>query len=170
MPSSLDAKEMKPSSQENILALFVYGTLKCGFSNHDGFCDGALEIEDAAVYGDLYDLPFGFPALVVPEKTIQATGTAEPNLDVATQHQLGSSASQQSQESGPQAFGELLTFNDPEDRLPKLDHLEGFDPGGRSLYRRVLVPVKTARRNTMAWTYSIEKPTGTHLPEGSWPS
>jgi hypothetical protein len=33
----------------------------------------------------------------------------------------------------------VFTFDDPETRLPPLDRLEGFRPGGRSLYRRVLV-------------------------------
>jgi gamma-glutamylcyclotransferase (GGCT)/AIG2-like uncharacterized protein YtfP len=38
-------------------------------------------------------------------------------------------------------YGELLTFDDPETRLPAIDRLEGFRPGGPSLYKRVLVPV-----------------------------
>lgn len=38
-------------------------------------------------------------------------------------------------------WGELLTFNDPETRLPAIDRLEGFHPDDSSLYRRVLVPV-----------------------------
>ncbi|MGB3633215.1 MAG: gamma-glutamylcyclotransferase family protein [Rubrobacteraceae bacterium] len=167
---SSDVRSMQPPSQANVLVLFVYGTLKCGFDNHGGFCDGALQIEDATVYGDLYDLPFGFPALVVPEATVEAIGTTDPNLDVATQHRLSRSPPHHSQNRGPRAFGELLTFNDPGDRLPKLDHLEGFDPDGRSLYRRILVPVETANLTTLAWTYAIKEPTGTHLPDGRWPS
>ncbi len=38
-------------------------------------------------------------------------------------------------------YGELLTFDDPESRLPAIDRLEGFRPGASSLYRRVLVLV-----------------------------
>jgi len=51
---------------------------------------------------------------------------------------------------GP-VYVELLTFDlpaprlrqagDPESRLPAIDRLEGFHPGGRSLYKRILVPV-----------------------------
>jgi len=37
---------------------------------------------------------------------------------------------------------ELLTFNDPETRLPAIDRREGFYPGDPRLYRRVLVPVR----------------------------
>lgn len=29
-------------------------------------------------------------------------------------------------------YGELLTFDDPESRLPAIDRLEGFRPGGSS--------------------------------------
>jgi len=45
---------------------------------------------------------------------------------------------------GP-VYEELLTFDDPEDRLPAIDRLEGFHPGGPCLYRRVLVPVQANR-------------------------
>jgi gamma-glutamylcyclotransferase (GGCT)/AIG2-like uncharacterized protein YtfP len=165
-----EVEDAHQQSPQKPLVLFVYGTLKCGFDNHASFCEGVLGIEKAAVYGKLYDLPFGFPALVVPQETIHATGTKDPTLDVATQHQLDGIATVTSENGGPQAFGELLTFDDPVDRLPKLDHLEGFDPEGQSLYRRVLVPVGTKTHTVLAWTYAIEKPAGTHLPGGHWPA
>ena len=53
---------------------------------------------------------------------------------------------------GP-VYGELLTFDDPETRLPAIDHLEGFDPCGRSLYRRVLVPAFTGGTVVPVWVY-----------------
>jgi gamma-glutamylcyclotransferase (GGCT)/AIG2-like uncharacterized protein YtfP len=49
--------------------------------------------------------------------------------------------------------GELLTFDDPESRLPAIDRLEGFRPGGSSLYRRVLVPVRANGAKLPAWLY-----------------
>ena len=77
-----------------VLRLFVYGTLKRGYPNHDRFCQGALEIREAQVRGRLYEGP-GFPALEVPDEDILACGTADPLADVATQArlsaQLGSS-------------------------------------------------------------------------------
>lgn len=161
---------MGSSTVEHTFFLFAYGTLKCGFSNHDTFCQNALRIEDATVYGELYDLPFGFPALVVPENDVRATGTRDPARDVATQHRLNETPIVPPPGGAPRVFGELLNLEDPGDRLPKLDHLEGFEPGGRSLYRRILVPVETATRNVLAWAYAIEGPTGTHLPGGRWPS
>ncbi|HEC03376.1 MAG TPA: gamma-glutamylcyclotransferase, partial [Phycisphaerales bacterium] len=53
---------------------------------------------------------------------------------------------------GP-VYGELLTFDDPETRLPTIDRLEGFRPGGPSLYRRVLVPVYIVGQKLLAWLY-----------------
>jgi gamma-glutamylcyclotransferase (GGCT)/AIG2-like uncharacterized protein YtfP len=161
---------MESEHLEEPFLLFVYGTLKCGYGNHDRFCKGVLQIEEAAVFGGLYDLPFGFPALVVPDETIRATGTTNPAQDITTQHRLNEAFAASPQDSGSQAFGELLSFDDPEKWLPKLDHLEGFVPGEHSLYRRVLIPVETATRTVLAWAYAIEKPTGTHLPGGSWPA
>ena len=161
---------MKLPPEENTFVLFVYGTLKCGYENHSAFCRDALQIEEAAVYGDLYDLPFGFPALVVPQDTVRATGTTNPTQDVITQRRLNKTPSAPLSGNGPQATGELLTLDDPGDRLPKLDYLEGFDPEGHSLYRRVLIPVNTTTQSVLAWAYAIAKPTGTHLPGGRWPA
>lgn len=147
--------------------LFVYGTLKRGFSNHDRFCDGALSVEEASACGDLYDLPFGFPALVVPEKSIQAVGTADYAFDAAEQHRLDGTPQRRAFVE-PRVYGEVFTFEDPEDRLPELDRLEGFDPDGTSLYRRVLIPVEAAQSVTVAWAYVTERPVGTRVPDGRW--
>ena len=37
------------------LHLFVYGTLKKGFGNHDNYCSNAISIESARLDGELYD-------------------------------------------------------------------------------------------------------------------
>ena len=164
---------MQPLSGEYTFSIFVYGTLKRGFENHDAFCKGALRVEEAVVGGELYALPFGYPALVVREGTVRAAGTANPARDIDTQHQLNTSAVaplQKPQQDSSQVFGELLTLDHPGVRLSKLDHLEGFVPDGPSLYRRVLIPVASATRNVLAWAYAIEKPAGTHLPKGRWPA
>ena len=62
---------------------------------------------------------------------------------------------------GP-VYGELLTFDDPENRLPAIDHLEGFLPGGPSLYRRVLVPTIIHGVIVPAWLYASEGPPDRH--------
>jgi gamma-glutamylcyclotransferase (GGCT)/AIG2-like uncharacterized protein YtfP len=70
-------------------------------------------------------------------------------------------------------YGELLTFDDPETRLPAIDHLEGFLPGGPSLYRRVLVPSIIHGDTVPAWLYAggrISEDRVTPLECGRWPS
>ena len=159
-----------PGDAATVLTLFFYGTLKRGHTNHDRYCRGALRVQEATLRGELYDLPFGFPALVVPEEDVCATGSADPIRDASVQQRLNDTGVHRSE--GPRVFGELFTFDDPEARLPALDRLEGFDPdAGPNLYRRVLVPVETAERtHVAACVYAIEKPSGVYLPGGRWPS
>jgi gamma-glutamylcyclotransferase (GGCT)/AIG2-like uncharacterized protein YtfP len=46
------------------LKVFVYGTLKPGECNYDRYCAHAVVGKQAAiVYGQLFDLPLGYPAL-----------------------------------------------------------------------------------------------------------
>ena len=147
--------------------MFFYGTLKRGHANHDLFCRGYLRAEEATVRGRLYDLPSGYPALVVPEEDVRATGTADP-LEDASEQQLGHEGAHRPE--GTPVSGELLTFDDPEERLPALDLLEGYDPAGPSLYRRVLIPAETSGgEGVLAWAYVSEGTSGTYLPGGSWP-
>ena len=68
-------------------------------------------------------------------------------------------------------YGEFLTFDDPEFCLPAIDRLEGFRPGGASLYRRVLVPVAVNGAREFAWVYTAET-TGIkrrRIVSGCWP-
>ena len=53
---------------------------------------------------------------------------------------------------GP-VYGELLTFDDPSTRLPAIDRLKGFHPGGSSMYRRVLAPALTGETVVPVWLY-----------------
>ncbi|MBD3308721.1 hypothetical protein GF348_20240, partial [candidate division KSB3 bacterium] len=95
------------------------------------------------------------------DEDVLAHGTSDVWADMATQarlsEQLGSypEPALQSATAGDwgRVCGELLTFNDPETRLPAIDRLEGFRPGGSSLYRRVLVSVYTNGVNFPAWLY-----------------
>ena len=91
-----------PRRTDRIFRLFVYGTLKRGYSNHDLFCNNALNAEEATTFGDLYDLPFGFPAMVVPSKSILAVGTTDYAHDVvqATQAKQIRSQTRNGQRSG----------------------------------------------------------------------
>ena len=128
-------------------------------------------MREATVRGRLYDLPFGFPALVVPKEDVLAMGTGEYLSDAKARihTQVGP------HELSPDwdtVYGELLTFDDPEKRLPNLDALEGFRPGESSFYSRVLVPatLTEADRTILAWTYTVDYTSSTYLPEGRWPA
>lgn len=143
--------------------LFVYGTLKRGFWNHDRFCRGVLNIREAEVRGRLYEMHSGIPVLQVPDGDVLAHGTSDVWADVATQGRLSEQVvsspepALQSATTGDwgRVYGELLTFDDPETRLPAIDRLEGFRPGEPSLYRRVLVPVRTNEAELPAWLYVV---------------
>jgi len=136
--------------------------VKRGFWNHDRFCRGVLTVEDAVVCGRLFERSSGIPVLQVPEEDILAVGTTNPLADVATQARVTarlfnpqSTIINPQYEGAPWApvYGEILTFDDPEIRLPAIDRLEGFHPGGPCLYRRVLVPVRINGTVLPAWLY-----------------
>lgn len=121
--------------------------------------------------GRLYDLPFGFPALVVPDEDVRAIGTAGylADADLARSIRVGA---RENLSGWDTVHGELMTFDDPGARLPQIDGLEGFRPGEEGFYTRVLVPVALAgdRGMVMAWAYAIGQGTGVHLPDGYWPA
>jgi gamma-glutamylcyclotransferase (GGCT)/AIG2-like uncharacterized protein YtfP len=156
---------LKPNTN-GMLRLFVHGTLKRIFWNHDRFCRDVLTVEDALVRGRLFETSSGIPALQVPEEDILAVGTTNPLADAATQAHITARMSNPEPTSdrlpkkGTAApwgdvYGELLTFDDPETRLPAIDRLEGFHPGGPCLYRRVLVPIRTNGTVLPAWLYVV---------------
>ena len=149
--------------------MFFYGTLKRGGSNH-AYCRGGRMTAEARVEGLLYELPEGYPALVVPEAMVLAVGTGDPLRDARGADALHHPELPEPRE--PYVHGEIYTFDDPEERLRSLDELEDFTPGDpRSPYRRVLVPVGPDGGGvTLAWAYAVRVPQGTHLPGGRWPA
>ncbi len=173
-----EPREAPKENTSGMLKLFVYGTLKRGYWNHDAFCEGVLQVREAQVRGRLYEGP-GFPLLEVPDEDILALGTADPLADVATQARLSGQVGSFSRPVPESAtagawgavYGELLAFDDPEFRLPAIDRLEGFRPGDHSLYRRVLAPVRVNGVRELAWVYIV----GTkgikqlRIVSGSWP-
>ena len=149
--------------------MFFYGTLKRGGYNHP-YCRGGRMTAGASIEGLLYDLPEGYPAIVVPEDTVLAVGTDDPLRDA---HEANALTRSGLAEPGTTAVhGELYTFDDPKERLPLLDELEDFFPKDPSSpYRRVLVPVRPDGGGvTLAWAYAARRPRGTHLPGGRWPA
>jgi len=134
---SMNPNEPSKENTTGILRLFVYGTLKRGYWNHDRFCRGVLDVQEAVVRGRLCEMPSGIPVLQVPEEDIIAHGTADPLADVATQARFAEDLASilepvpenaTAGDCGP-VYGELLTFDDPETRLPAIDRLEGLSTG-----------------------------------------
>ena len=156
-------------SPEAILRLFVYGTLKRGYWNHQRFCAQARSIEPAVVWGRLYHLHAGFPALEVPEGLILARGTADPLADARRQQEIGTPRFGRPTGDWDLISGELVTFTDPQRDLPPIDRLEGFRPGGHSMYQRGMVAVLCGRTSIPAWTYWMPCiDNGTRLDTGVW--
>lgn len=155
--------------------LFVYGTLKRGCWNHDRFCRAALHIQEATVRGQLYELPSGIPVLQVSEDDMLAAATGDFPADVAVQKRLASMLTSQRLEppmDGEVVHGELFTFDDPAQRMPAIDRLEGFRPGQASMYRRVLTPVFTKDKVVAAWVYVTDSEQSLRsckrLKDGRW--
>jgi gamma-glutamylcyclotransferase (GGCT)/AIG2-like uncharacterized protein YtfP len=160
------------------LAIFVYGTLKRGQANHDRFCRGAVGIEAAVTRGRLFHLAAGYPALAVEPEMVLAEATGDPAADLTLQREWEERLSGGSRGSGSVAQGgaaevrgEWMVFPDAAERLPSLDRFEGFRPGRRCLYRRVLVRcwVGSDRILRPAWTYVQLRPRGAPVVSGCWP-
>ena len=169
MTFSINPQSEIPNQQ--LLRLFVYGTLKRGYWNHQRFCAQARSIEPAVVWGRLYHLHAGFPALEVPEGLILARGTADPLADARRQQKIDTPRFGRPTGDWDLIHGELVTFTDPQRDLPPIDRLEGFRPGGHSMYQRVMVAVLCGRNSIPAWTYWIPRvENGTRLDSGVWDS
>ena len=145
-------------SPETILRLFVYGTLKRGYWNHQRFCAQARSIEPAVVWGRLYHLHAGFPALEVPEGLILSRGTADPLADARRQQEIDTPRFGRPTGDWDLIHGELVTFTDPQRDLPPIDRLEGFRPGGHSMYQRVMVAAARGSIACAVWTYTMYAP------------
>ncbi|MGH7860061.1 MAG: gamma-glutamylcyclotransferase family protein [Candidatus Binatia bacterium] len=140
------------------LRVFVYGTLRRGARYHDRFCAGALSIVEGTVRGRLGRLPAGYPVIDVAAEAILACGSGDPEADADRLAELD--ALLPGVETPPadprweEIAGELVTFDDPAERLPALDALEGFRPGVPSLYDRVALAVRTGGgKPVVAWVY-----------------
>jgi gamma-glutamylcyclotransferase (GGCT)/AIG2-like uncharacterized protein YtfP len=53
------------------IKVFVYGTLKPGERYYDRYCAGkVIAAQEAIVYGQLYDLPLGYPAMILGKSLV----------------------------------------------------------------------------------------------------
>lgn len=149
------------------LRVFVYGTLKLGYVNHDRYCQGCVSVTPAMIRGRMYS--FGIPAITVENCDIRATGTYKFDFDLRSQELAGKPKHDL---SSPIVYGDLLEFSDPY-VLRYMDQLEGFSPGyATNLYDRVLVPVYPEDKSpTHAWVYTsaVAEDEKYRVPEGRWP-
>jgi gamma-glutamylcyclotransferase (GGCT)/AIG2-like uncharacterized protein YtfP len=154
-----------------MISIFVYGTLKQGYHNHNRYCRGAVSIEPAHVWGRLYALPAGYPGLIVPRESILATGTTNPTADAELQNSTKLEQQTLAKPTGDwdKITGELITLADPETDLPPIDRLEAFNPSGWSLYERVLIPAEVTGVLRVVWVYDYKQDIcGERVCSGNW--
>jgi len=151
--------------------LFVYGSLKRGFWNHREFLGSAGFLGSGHVWGRLYDLPGGFPAIEIPEESILAYGTSDHLADAGMRHDRGCNPDFPENLEGDwsKVHGEVYGLQDPGDDLRDLDVLEGFRSQSPSFYQRVLVRVQLESHAQPAWVYVSPAPMeGILLSNGTW--
>lgn len=144
------------------LKIFVYGTLKRGFANHDRYCRGLLRTEPARMRGRLFKLTPGIPIMTVPAEDILGRGSENIAADLELQRRFATLCGTEHPRGDKRGdrpgwkniSGELLVFGDPEAELPRMDNLEDFRPGKPSTYVRALVRAALADGSRVpAWTY-----------------
>lgn len=131
--------------------VFVYGTLKPGAVNDWVWGQFVTTAYPAIAYGELYALPFGYPAMTLGDRPVQgyllkADSAALPILDDFEQH-------------------DPVTFRQ---RLPHLQVEE-------NQYQRQLIQVWSDRYELLgeAWAYlmthaQVKRLGGVYLPAGIW--
>ena len=136
--------------------VFVYGTLRPGGRFHERYCRGVCAIEPASVRGRLEQLPAGYPMVTISASDVLARGSADALGDAATQAEWRERLTRETTPTASGAVeGEVLSFDDPAERLPRLDHLEDFRATSGGLYDRVLVRARVTRTGLVvpAWIY-----------------
>jgi gamma-glutamylcyclotransferase (GGCT)/AIG2-like uncharacterized protein YtfP len=125
--------------------VFVYGTLKPGEVNYDRYCAGKIiEATEAIAFGELFDLPLGYPAMTAGERPVRGylLTFADPSL-LASLDRLEDYDSKRL----------------PEDNEYQRQPIDTFDLTGKPLGR--------------AWTYlmspqRVQHHNGVFLPSGVW--
>ncbi|MGB5986267.1 MAG: hypothetical protein WBG37_13255 [Desulfobacterales bacterium] len=107
------------------------------------------------VWGRRYHLHARFPALEVPEGLILARGTANPLADACRQQEIGTPRFGRPTCDWDLIHGELVSFTDPQRDLPPIDPLEGFRPGGHSMYQWVMVAAARGSIACAVWSYTM---------------
>lgn len=137
------------------LKLFVYGSLKLGECNQHVIKPWVVEWEKASTFGEMRLRPDHYPALFLPDYGTLGTSDYPRDLLLDEAPELT---------EGTLIRGQLLTLQQGETALQRLDEFEGFFPGGRSEYLRVSLSVNTESGPKACWTY-----TGAGKSPSKWP-
>ncbi len=131
---------------------FVYGTLKPGEINYRICADFVVEAQPAIAQGQLYHLPFGYPAMTVDE-----VGTVHGYI-LSFRDPVILTILDEFEQHSPELFQQLLPGESYADNQ----------------YTRQQFPVITPKRSpVIAWGYvmspnQISRLRGTPVPGGQW--
>jgi len=145
------------------LRVFVYGTLKRGHGNHANYCLKSRSVENAVLAGRLYDS--GLPYVHVETGDQYVDGSKSVSEDFKMQEELQNIVKADDcyfTDPSPDnacgiVHGELVTY-DNWDAITGLDRLEGFNPKGRSHYKRILTTCRNkAGEEVSCWVYVVDE-------------
>lgn len=163
----------------DVFRLFVYGTLKPGFENHERLLKRAITTIPASCPGMLFDTPWKHPVARLSKDLILAYGQTDIGADRALQNHFQERGILPCQSWVPQALegtihGDILLLDEPGRDLPQLDQFEEYVPGASSSrFMRVLTWVSLDDQWVTAWMYVggsiFESQTFRELKTGIWP-
>lgn len=149
------------------MVLFVYGTLMRGESGHELYCVPCEYLGEAWLPGVIYQLPGGYPGLVLSPEQIFAD--APGDLQDQIEHCRCVSDGVAVASDTPRVYGELIRLLDPASQIGAIDDYEDVHADRRGEYRRVLVALSFGNTSVMAWTYCLNRvPLGVPIVSGRW--
>lgn len=136
-------------NSDELIRVFVYGTLKPGGHYWNRFCEGKVtKAVEGIVRGKLYGLSIGYPAIT-----------------------------QSPEDSDNWVIGYVLTLTNQQ-ALDGLDYLEGYSkerPASENEYQRVITEAFNISGESIGkvWTYVMEQETitnygGSYIANGNW--
>lgn len=154
---------------ETSIHFFFYGTLMRGECRHDLVAPWLVRAEPARVWGRLYRLDAGYPALEVPPDSVLAEGTEDPLFDTATGQWRAAQPLTMHGGDWGWVHGEVALLREPTHAVPPLDAYEEVRSGESCLYKRVLITAAGERDTLRVWTYVRTTGTGgIPIPSGVW--
>ncbi|MCH6255488.1 gamma-glutamylcyclotransferase [Puniceicoccaceae bacterium K14] len=164
-------KEIGTTMQNNLL-LFAYGTLRTTEPESKMFQHKLIESKPARIFGRLYQIQEGYPVLQIPNESVIAHASDYLLSDWMLNTEQTIDAKEPDAPSFAWIQGELLTFPLEEDVLESMDAWEGFTPGKKSFYKRVITQAYTTDEMAhRCWAYvCLSEPRAPSRPlkENSW--